>query len=99
VRTRSSGADIDDVFNGTASRFGTVAEETVRVLLCDDPAAGSLRIGAQIYVAPDDEPSSRRRARDRRIAGAVRESVQPEVGVEVQQRCFQRQSISRGRAI
>ena len=49
--------------------------------------------------APDDEHSSRRRARDRCIAGAVRESVQLEVGVEVQQRCFQRQSISRGRAI
>ena len=47
----------------------------------------------------DDEHSSRRRARDRCIAGAVRESVQLEVGVEVQQRCFQRQSISRGRAI
>ena len=47
----------------------------------------------------DDEHSSRRRARDRYIAGAVRESVQLEVGVEVQQRCFQRQSISRGRAI
>ena len=47
----------------------------------------------------DDEHSSRRRARDRCIAGAVRESVQLEVGVEVQQRCFQRQSISRSRAI
>ena len=47
----------------------------------------------------DEEHSSRRRARDRCIAGAVRESVQLEVGVEVQQRCFQRQSISRGRAI
>ena len=47
----------------------------------------------------DDEHSSRCRARDRCIAGAVRESVQLEVGVEVQQRCFQRQSISRGRAI
>jgi hypothetical protein len=30
---------------------------------------------------------------------AVRESVQLEAGVEVQQHCFQRQSISRGRAI
>jgi hypothetical protein len=29
----------------------------------------------------------------------VRESLQLEVGVEVQQRCFQRQSINRGRAI
>ena len=47
----------------------------------------------------DDEHSSRRRARDRCIDGAVRESVQLEVGVEVRQRCFQRQSISRGRAI
>jgi hypothetical protein len=33
--------------------------------------------------------------RDRRIAGAVRELLQLEVGVEVQQRCFQRQSASR----
>jgi hypothetical protein len=47
----------------------------------------------------DDEHSSRRRARDRCIAGAVRESVQLEVGVEAQQHRFQRQSISRGRAI
>ena len=33
------------------------------------------------------------------MAGAVRESLQLDVGGKVQQRCFQRQSISRGRAI
>jgi hypothetical protein len=47
----------------------------------------------------DDDHSSRRRARDGCIAGAVRWSVQLEIGVEVQQRCVQRQRISRGRAI
>jgi hypothetical protein len=44
----------------------------------------------------DDDHASRRRARDGCIAGAVRELVLLEVGVEVQRRCFQRQSISRG---
>jgi hypothetical protein len=47
---------------------------------------------------PDDDRSSHRRAGDRCIAGGVRQPVQLEVDVEVQQHCFQRQSISRGRA-
>jgi hypothetical protein len=57
------------------------------------PIDGSETLG------PDDEHSSRRRARNRCIAGAVRESVRLAVGVKARQRCFQRQSTSRGRAI
>ena len=66
---------------------------------CGSANKASTRIGRRQSCEEDDEHSSRRRARDRCIAGAVRESVQLEVGVEVQQRCFQRHSISRGRAI
>jgi hypothetical protein len=44
-------------------------------------------------LASDVDHSSGRRAADRCIAGAVRESVQLELGVEEQHHCFQRQSI------
>ena len=63
------------------------------------PAAAVAHIVDGLVAAQDDEHSSCRWARVRCIAGAVRESLQLEVGVEVQQRCFQRQSISRGRAV
>jgi hypothetical protein len=48
--------------------------------------------GLELPPGTDDEHSSRRRARDRCIAGVVRESMRLEVGVEVQQRCFQWQA-------
>ena len=44
-----------------------------------------------LIAASDDEHSSRR-AQDRCIAGVVREPVQLEVGVELRERCFQRQA-------
>jgi hypothetical protein len=55
--------------------------------------------GLELPPKTDDDHSPGRGARDRYITGAVREAVQLEGGVEVRQRCFQRQSISRGRAI
>ena len=46
-----------------------------------------------------DDHSSRRRACDRGIAGALRESAQLEVGVRCSSSASKRQSIGRGRAI
>jgi hypothetical protein len=67
---------------------------------CSSPSPRNKAVSScpQLTPALDDDHSSRRRARDRCIAGVVRESVQLEVGVEVQQRCLPRQSVSTGRA-
>ena len=87
---------------GTASRALPLVSTSGALRAAEaapSPGDAVAPVGLDETLETDDQHSSRRRARDRCIAGAVRESVQVEVGVEVQQRCFQRQSISRGRAI
>ena len=55
------------------------AKQASRAAFPAGPPTGSI---TGLALAADDEHPSRRRARDRCIAGAVRESVQLEVGVE-----------------
>jgi len=88
--------------SGLTSTAATYADDPrcVERRTCALPKVGTGGRPIELADARDDNQSPRRRRRDDCIAGAMRESMQQlDVRVEVHQHCFQRQSISGGRAI